>query len=331
MYNTVNGDVCIFPFLKVFLLLAFFPFLFSCKHEAPVSPPVITQFVPPNNCLTQVLGVKDSFFSNSANSNQILSVNYISRANGGTLSMFEQGEEILDNYDHQGLIMNGTYYFLVRSNSGPGSLLECINLTTELTQTIYIPNLYLSYLVCDSSSQTFFARSHYSGMDSLASFQVSSTAIINYQNIIAIPNNLVSQTIDPATGKIYLLSNSGSSQLSVYSSSNGLQNIPFTDNSIGIIGLRFNVNDNFLYALQDTNIIKINPATGAIAKLHSEPYQLSSGMFGAVMDQCNNQYIISGLKNSSTDTGVFIIYDNSLNGLASAVSPWYCYTALSVK
>jgi len=333
-HNTINGALRFVPFSKVYmpLLTTFFLFLISCKHPPPVDPTGNPQFVPGNTCGTQLVGVRDSLNSGTVDQNPFLNVNFINRANGFWLSTFGQGGGILDNYDHQGLVIDGVYYFLIRSDSSsPGTFLQCINLSTELTQSIYIPNLYLSYLLYDSSSQTFFAKSHYNiSSDSLALFQLSINAIINYQNIIAIPDNLISSTIDPDTHKIYLLSNNGSNQLSVYYNA-ALQNIPVSDNSAAILGLRFNINDHFLYALQDTNVIKINPSTGLITKLCGEPYQLSTSIFGAVIDQCNNQYIISGQENSSPNTGVFIIYDNSVGKLASIATPWYCYTALSVN
>lgn len=303
--------------------------LLSCKHQDPVAPVVVAPFIPPNNCQTQLIGVRDSLFANTVDHSQVLDISYVNRANGATQSMFGQDIGVLDNYDHQGLVIGGMYYFLIRSNSAPGSLLQSVNLSTELSESIYIPNLYLSYLIYDSASQTFFARSHYTDFDSLASFQLSGKAVINYRNIIAVNANTISTTIDPLTRDIYILGGNGT-QLSVYRN-NVLQNISLSDNSSSVMGIRFNINDHCLYALQGSNIVKINTSTGVITKLCSEPYQLSTGIFGAVMDQCNNQFIISGVMASSADTGVFIVYDNSVGKLASTATAMYCYMALSVK
>ncbi len=333
-HSAVCAGSCFAPFLKVLLcaLLSFAFFFSSCKHEETVPPVVNPKFIPGNKYNTQLLAIKDSLSVNTFDYNQVLLANSINRATGFPTSSFDLGRGVLDNYDHQGLIIGDVYYFLLRSDSvRSGCNLQCIILSTESTQSIYMPGLYLSYFVFDSLSQTFFAKSHFVTSDSLVSFQIKGNKIINYKNIIAVPNNIVCMTIDPLTSKIYLLTSlTGGTQLYVYNQQT-LQNIPLSDNSAAIIGLRFNKNDNYLYGLQGTNIIKISTSTGLITKLYNEAIELSTDIFGAVLDQSNNQYIISAVKNSSADTGVIIVYDNSKNQLAITATPWFCYTALSVK
>ena len=314
------------------LLMSFGIFsLSSCKHGALTTPSVPPKYLPTNDAYTQLLAIKDSLLPRTLDSNQILSVEFIDRKYGNSFSSFASALGVVDPNDHQGVVNNNTYYFLLYSNTSLGSTLQFYDLNNENAHKIDIPNLFLSYLTFDSVAQTYYARSHHlPGPDSLVSFQVIGSFLSAYSCLTAIPSNVRSITVDQVSHKVYMLSGSGAYKLSLYNGS-AVSSISLSASNTTILGLRFNQNDNFLYAMQDSSIVKIDPASGNISKVMSQSSILDTATFGAVYDQYNDQYIISGVKRSTADSGVFIVYDRRANKIANInVSP-YCYLALAIR
>ena len=110
-------------------------------------------------------------------------------------------------------------------------------------------------------------------------------------------------TIDPVTGDMYLQTADTTAHIYYVekyhpgaSSTTVVATVPGTD----IFDMRFNKNDNMLYALQPvtsfitSNFIKINPASGAISTV-SSGLVFNGDFHSATLDPCTNRYIYSTL------------------------------------
>jgi len=81
----------------------------------------------------------------------------------------------------------------------------------------------------------------------------------------------------------------------------------------GILGLRFNKNDNMLYAMQEgaapQKMIKIDPVSGTVTSLATLGFVVNNEFYSSVIDACSNRYIVT----SSIDTasGTFSQLDMS--------------------
>jgi hypothetical protein len=69
-----------------------------------------------------------------------------------------------------------------------------------------------------------------------------------------------------------------------------------------ILGLRFNKNDNMLYAIRVNHpatgfdFIKINPSGGPIATVAGLSFDVNPDFYSATIDPCSNRYILSSMK-----------------------------------
>jgi hypothetical protein len=312
----------------VWLLLL--PWLISCTHNNSNSNNNSFIFVPPNNCLTQLIGFKDSSRAALTNYNEVINIGFLDRSTGNILSSFNADSGTVDPNDHQSCILNNTLFFLLRNNSAPGSVLKAIDITTQLPLNIYLPAWYLSLLVYNNNTATFYARSHYTSGDSLASFSLSGNTVSSYRNIAGIPSDVNSITIDQTTGKLYLSAGTTVAHLYTFSA-NILSEITLSDNSSVLYGLRFSSSDNALYAFNQTALFKINAANGTRTSIMPFSRTISNTVYSGVVDDCNKQMIISSCINAAPDTGLLMVYDFTAAKMATYYLPFYSYMGLAIK
>jgi hypothetical protein len=304
--------------------------LFSCNHNNSTTDNPIQKFVPSNNCLNQIIAIKDSSSALSANFNQVINVTSIDRTTGNTFSAFNTIAGAIDPYDHQSCIINNTLYFLLRNNSAPGSILKTVDLTTQLPNDILLPNWYLSYLVYQSGTGIFYARSHYATGDSLASFNLIANNVSNFHNLVGIPNDVNAITINQNNGKLYLSSGTTVAHLQVYNNAS-LAELALSDNSTLLYGLRYSSNNNALYAFSSNTIFKIDATNGTRTALINLSRTINNSIYATAVDDCNNQLIISSFMNHASDSGMLIVYDFAAAKMATYYLPAYCYMAMSIK
>jgi hypothetical protein len=304
--------------------------LLSCSHNNTTNNNPIQSFVPPNNCLNQIIAIKDSSSAIATNFNQVINVSSLDRTTGNTFSAFNTITGAIDPYDHQSCIINNTLYFLLRNNAAPGSILKTVDLTTQLPNDILLPNWYLSYLVYQTGTGIFYARSHYASGDSLAAFSLSGNTVTNFHNLVGIPADVNAITINQNNGKIYLSSGTTVAHLQVYNNTT-LTELALSDNSALLYGLRYSSNNNALYAFSTNTMFKIDAANGTRTALINFPRTINHTFYGAAVDDCNNQIIISSFMNNAADSGMLMVYDFAAAKMATYYLPAYCYMAITIK
>jgi uncharacterized protein YjiK len=128
----------------------------------------------------------------------------------------------------------------------------------------------------------------------------------------------VSATEDAANGDVYYVTNLPSKKMAIekYHSGDTVTTVVATDSLRKIAGLRFNKNDNLLYAIRemlDTGAAKYElvsiSKTGKIAHLANIDVQVDINYFSACVDQCLNRYILSTL--NKPDNGIISQYSAS--------------------
>lgn len=129
---------------------------------------------------------------------------------------------------------------------------------------------------------------------------------------VAASSSLATSTVNNSTGDMYFALTRHTSSGTNYSierfapGSGSTSVIASGTGSKYYLGLRFNANDNMLYALEEdhgaastvTNFVKIAPSSGTISSLSTLPWAVNVEFYSTTLDPCNNRYILA------TPTGV---------------------------
>jgi hypothetical protein len=140
----------------------------------------------------------------------------------------------------------------------------------------------------------------------LCEIVISGTSYIT-NSIVTCPEPMYNDisTADPSTGDIYFQTYDASTtqnKIRKYTyGSTGTPAVVYTGGAaIQLWGLRYNPNDNLLYALRPSpgivntfEFVKINPSTGSFAVIANLGMNINPKMLSATIDPCNDRYIFT--------------------------------------
>ena len=144
-----------------------------------------------------------------------------------------------------------------------------------------------------------------------------------------------SLTVDNNTGNMYLSTgDTATYYIEKYTSGSSATSVVATGSGAwDILGLRFNKNDNMLYAIRENypgvgqDFIKIDPSAGSITTLSSIslPSAVDREFYSTCIDPCSNHFYISTIVNSGyrgilqqfTMTGSIVATDTTSTFLQS--------------
>ena len=231
---------------------------------------------------------------------------------------------------------NCYYVFKIRSSGGTSTLYR-INTAGTVTTYTRTDTTDLEALVYNSVANKLYC------VKAGASTQVVELAIsgstFNYTAVATTSgtgasSSLATSAVNSTTGEMYFTLTQhttsgtnytiekfmpGGGSTSVISSGTG---------SKYYLGLRFNINDNMLYALEEdhgtgttvTKFIKISPSSGTISSLSTFAWPVNVEFYSSVLDPCSNRYILTTPSGSGWTTLKLAQLDMSGNLVDSAVT-----------
>ena len=238
----------------------------------------------------------------------------------------------------QGVIVDDRY-FSTSNNDDQSSNIIAVSLSSKNSMMILGSNR-MSLLTYGNTGKTFYAVKHganWGPPDTLVSFTIKSNSVLNEQIIGTLPAYIISITCNQQNGDIYLLSQETNTQL--YKYANGtLTNIQLSNvRDHSLQGLCYNRSDNMLYATltvnydtRITSIVSINPITGYVSLLRDMPVRLAIDVFSTTLDECNNNYILTGLDLNDTRQNFISIYNCNKRSLNTQKLPYFYY-GLAIK
>lgn len=128
----------------------------------------------------------------------------------------------------------------------------------------------------------------------------------------SLSSSTASITIDNSTGDMYFITSGTPQHIEKYHPGSSSTTVIGTcPTGFGVVGMRFNKNDNMLYALKynadtvTTDLIKIDPSTGTSTSIANIGKIINVDFISTALDPCSNRYIISTGALGSTGTSLY--------------------------
>jgi hypothetical protein len=106
-------------------------------------------------------------------------------------------------------------------------------------------------------------------------------------------------TVDNGTGDVYFAMSDATYTIAKYHPGATSTTVVTSGTGGTYMGLRFNPNDNMLYAIKETpsftvadEFVKITPA-GTVSTLATLPFSVNPDFYSTTLDRCSNRYILS--------------------------------------
>lgn len=225
-------------------------------------------------------------------------------------------------YSNQGAFNtdDNCYYVFKYYNSGFTSTL--IKISTSGAATIYTSTdtLRREGLVYNQiTNKLYCLLGNDGGPANIAEVTISGSAFtttaVGTTAGIAASASPASSTVDNSTGKMYFaLMKHAPEQYSVesYVPGSGSTTVLTTGADMRIMGLRFNKNDNMLYAISEDyssgtatdNFVKIAPSSGSMSTLSTLSFEINNELYTAAFDACSNRYVFYTLSGAGWSTRV---------------------------
>lgn len=214
-------------------------------------------------------------------------------------------------YSNQGAFNtdDNCYYVFKYINSGHTNTLTKISTGGAVTTYTAADTARREGLVYNSVTHKFYCLVCTSGAPAqVAEVTMSgssfSTTVVGTATGIASSISPASSTVDNATGKMYFaLMSIAASQYSIesYTPGSATTSVLSTGTNKQVLGLRFNKNDNMLYAIAENfsassisyGFVKVAPSTGTFSTLATLPFEVNNEFFTAAYDACSDRYIVS--------------------------------------
>ena len=231
----------------------------------------------------------------------------------------------------QGVIVDNRY-FTTGNNDDISINIISVDLSSKNT-VIVIGSDRMSLLTYSNICKTFYAVKHganWGPPDTLITFTIKNNTIVNEKIIGTLPAYIISLTCNQQNGDIYLLNRENNTQL--YKYANGtLTSIELSNvRDHGLQGLCYNSTDNMLYATLTVNygtrittIVSINPANGYVSLLRDMPVRLGIDIFSTTLDECNNNYILTGVDLSEARGNFISVYNCKKHSLSTQKIPYF--------
>jgi hypothetical protein len=147
----------------------------------------------------------------------------------------------------------------------------------------------------------------------------------------SIYSSKISATTDNKTGNIYYqLVYDSHYELYRYNPGEQVATLIHKENKASLIGLCYNSNDDMLYCIKrdsaKTNFVKIS-TVGAMFTIDTLPFKPNPEFVSCTFDNCDNEYIISGL--ITDNTGYFIRLDVNA-AIVSRDTTWAVFQGLTM-
>lgn len=285
------------------------------------------------NCPTDIVGLR-SYADAVAHS--VATMSYLDlKGNEKSTSTVAAGKYGV--LTQQGVIVDNKY-FTTSNNDDQSSNVISVDVSAKNT-TIILGSDRMSLLTCSNTGKTFYAVKHGSNWgppDTLVTFKINNNTVVNETIIGILPAYIISITCNQQNGDIYLLSQETNTQLHKYA--NGI----LTDIELSNVrdhslqGLCYNRIDNMLYAtltanngIRTTTIASINPISGYVSLLRDMPVRLGIDIFSTTLDECNNNYILTGLDLNERQNFISV-YNCKKKSLSTQKTPYFYY-GLAIK
>lgn len=214
---------------------------------------------------------------------------------------------------------NCYYVFKITSTITPGSVLYKISASG--TVSTYTKSTAGG---CGAIVYNRFNNKLYCAVaDSLAEIVISGTYFTT-NNLVATvhPMRGYNTTVNNSNGDVYYTTGDttvyyieryqpGGASSSVVASGTG---------AWSLLGLKFNNNDNMLYAVTDdhpvvgNHFIKINPSTGVVSSLSHLPGIINVDFYSTCLDPCSNRFLVSTMSYSSIGFDTCILNQYNMSG-----------------
>lgn len=135
------------------------------------------------------------------------------------------------------------------------------------------------------------------------------TTIVGATTNIAACSSPTSATVDNATGKMYFAltkTNPEVYNVETYTPGSTTTTVLASGTDKLFMGLRFNKNDNMLYAIRENypssssapityDFVKIAPSSGSVSTIAALPFEVNNEFYSAAINSCSDRYILSTL------------------------------------
>ncbi|RYE22835.1 MAG: hypothetical protein EOP51_12250 [Sphingobacteriales bacterium] len=314
----------------------------ACNNDYDILQPSIdntdTNTYTIANCQTEILGLRS--YPDAVGNHVATMYSIDLKGNETRISTVGAGKYSVLAY--QGVVVG--YKYITASNnssynnSGSSNLVS-VDLSSKNT-AIIIGSDRMAIPVYSSTNKMFYAVKHafYQGApDTLVRFTTSNDAVINDTNIAIVPANIISVACNQQNGDVYMIGGEANTQLFKYANGT-LTNIPLNNvQNQSLQGLCYNRKDGLLYAtltankgVRVTTIVDISPSNGYVTMLRNMPVSLGIDVFSVAMDDCNGNYILTGLNLNGQQQNFIAIYNCSKKSISTHTTPYFYY-GLAVK
>jgi len=233
------------------------------------------------------------------------------------------------NYENQAAFntSDNCYYVFkthMGGNTSPGPLYKISTSGTITSLTTTGTSQYSSPVYDRANNKLYCIKDNQLAEITIAGSTFSTTGLVTPIHYFS---NAGCVTVDNNTGDVYYLT--ANDTITYYiekyhpgsSASVSVASGSFSAGTTvwGVQGLRFNKNDNMLYATRGAyaaptfDFIKINPASGTISTVATITGCINPEFYSACIDPCSNRYIISTPRTPAAPT-IAVLYQLSMTG-----------------